>query len=310
MITSQSLPPGADAIPAMTTTAEREAYYLLARYATQPGSIVEMGAWLGASTAYIAAGIKDSGIARKLHVYDRWVWDPSHARKVKAWVKDHLGAGYRDGPMPDAATMFGTFKANLGPLLDLCEIHRGENSQVFWRSGPIALLVMDAPKRRREIARALGTFGPSIAAGCKMAWQDFAHFPSYEIVACLHRLSDWIAFDEGIAPGTTAVFTIKKPWPTSAVTEAAFSPSAWTHDEILSVWEVYARKLPEAMRARFRCGAALFLCDIGMPTEGRAVLRQILADSAPEVLPKWRYLAEHRSNLATRYAPLFEELPA
>lgn len=302
----ESLPQGADAIPAMTTTAEREAYYLLARYATAPGSIVEMGAWLGASTAYIAAGIKDSGIARKLHVYDRWVWDPSHTRKVKDWRKDHK----KSGDMPDANSMLGTFKANLGPLIDLVEIHRGEISQVFWRGGAIALLVFDAPKRRREISRALGTFGPSIAAGSKMAWQDFAHFPSYEIVACLHRLTGYIEFDEGIAPGTTAVFTVRKPWPTNAVSEAAFSPSAWTHDEILATWEAYARKLPEATRARFRCGAALFLCDIGMPTEGRAVLRQILKGSAPEVLPKWRYLAEHRSNLATRYAPLFEELPA
>jgi hypothetical protein len=212
--------------------------------------------------------------------------------------------------MPDANSMFGTFKANLGPLIDLCEIHRGEISHLIWRGGPIALLVMDAPKRRREISRVLSTFGPYIQPGAKMAWQDFAHFPSYEIVACLHRLSGYIEFDEGIAPGTTAVFTVRKPWPTSAVSEAALAQSTWTYDEILNVWENYARKLPEAMRARFRCGAALFMCDMGWPQEGRAVLRRLIADSAAEVLPKWRYLAEHRSNLASRYAPLFAELPA
>ena len=305
----ENLPTGADTIPAMTTTAEREAYYRLARDLKIKGSVIEMGAWLGASTAYIAAGIKDSGADRKLHVYDRWVWDPSHTRKVKDWRHHHRGDGYRDGPVPDANSMFATFKENLGPLIDLVDVHRGEISNVFWRAGPIALMIMDAPKRRREISRALTAFGHSIVPGARMAWQDFAHFPSYEIVACLHRLGDYITFDEGVAPGTTAIFTVRHTWPSSAVSEAAFAAAAWSPDEILTVWDSYARRLPEPMRARFRCGAALFLCDTGRAAEGRMALREILRTSADEVLPKWRYLKEHRSNLASRYAPLFDELP-
>lgn len=309
MIT-ESLPPGADGIPAMTTTAEREAYYRLARDLTVTGAVIEMGAWLGASTVYIAAGIKDSGASRTLHVYDRWAWDPSHTRKVKAWTKDHLGAGYRAGPIPDANSMFATFGANLGPLIELVDVHRGEITNVLWRGGPIAMMVMDAPKRRKEISRVLTALGPSVQPGAKMAWQDFAHFPSYEIVACLHRLQDYLTFDEGIAPGTTAIFTVKRPWPASAVYEAAFSAASWSGEEIKSAWEAWTRRLPAYQRPRFRCGAALFLCDIGHASAGRALLREILAECGAEVLPKWRYLREHRGNLASRYAPLFEEIPA
>jgi hypothetical protein len=39
-----------------------------------------------------------------------------------------------------------------------------------------------------------------------MAWQDFCHFPSYEIPACLYRLRDHLEFVEAVVPGTTLVF--------------------------------------------------------------------------------------------------------
>ena len=59
-------------IPAMTTDAERECYYRLAKDAAGKGAVVELGAWMGASTAYIAAGIRDSGVPVKVHVYDKF----------------------------------------------------------------------------------------------------------------------------------------------------------------------------------------------------------------------------------------------
>src|SRR5690606_34032410 len=63
---------GRPAIPAMTTDAERHRYYELAKAAAGKGAIIELGAWLGASTAYIAAGIRDSGVPAKVHVYDKF----------------------------------------------------------------------------------------------------------------------------------------------------------------------------------------------------------------------------------------------
>ena len=43
-------------IPAMTTEEERMLYYRLAKEGAPLGAVVEMGAWLGASSAFIAAG--------------------------------------------------------------------------------------------------------------------------------------------------------------------------------------------------------------------------------------------------------------
>src|SRR5687767_3336658 len=80
------LPP----IAAMTTDAERECYYRLTKEAAPKGAIVELGAWLGASTAYIAAGMRDS-TGGKVHVYDQFVSKPGHIGKVKAfYAKENI----------------------------------------------------------------------------------------------------------------------------------------------------------------------------------------------------------------------------
>lgn len=312
MDTPQKLPEGATTIPAMTTEAERLAYWRLAREQAQKGAVIELGAWLGASTVYIAAGVRDSGAREKVHVYDRFVWDPSHERKVIAWHKDHPSDGYRAGPMPNRATMLDTFKQNLGALLPFVEVNQAEIKSLKWRRGPVALLVCDAPKRVKEISSVLGELAPALVPGSRMAWQDFAHFPSYEIVACLTRLLDrgYVKFDEGVSPGTTAIFTVVKPWNPATVSESALALQTWNAGEVKAAWEAWVPRLPDPMRPRFRCGAAMFLCDIGAAGEGKKLLAGVLKQWPAEVLPKWRYLAEHRQNLAARYTPLFDVIEA
>ena len=63
---------GAREIPAMTTPAERLAYYELAVKAAPVGTVVELGTWLGAATVFLAAGLRDAGVKSRLHAYDRF----------------------------------------------------------------------------------------------------------------------------------------------------------------------------------------------------------------------------------------------
>src|SRR6185436_17601925 len=72
------LPESAQNIPAMTTLDERLAYYKMVKGCAGNGAIIELGTWLGAATAYIAAGIRDSGVGTRAQVYDRFRWDPAH----------------------------------------------------------------------------------------------------------------------------------------------------------------------------------------------------------------------------------------
>jgi hypothetical protein len=110
------------------------------------------------------------------------------------------------------------FKDNLGPLMEFVEPHQGKIEQMQWGKEPIALLVTDAPKRVPAISAVLTKLRTRLQPGAIMAWQDFCHFPSYEIPACLYRLRDHLEFVEGVVPGTTLVFRVKSQWNLAEVT--------------------------------------------------------------------------------------------
>ncbi len=283
------LHPSVQLIPAMTTDAERLCYYRLTKAQVHHGAIVELGAWLGASTAYIAAGIRDSGIRSLVHVYDRFVWKPSsHNRKAGGLVP---------------VSQLDAFTKHLGNLMRYVKVHQGELSRLKWKDGDVSLLICDAPKRIPEISTVLDAFA-GMKAGAVLVWQDFAYFPSYDIPAAMLRLQDHVEFLEAVYPGTTAVFRVTKPWTGKDVSFKALALNTWTAAEIESAWDEWSKKLPAPMRPRFLCGAAMFLCDIGETEKAVRRLSSILERDPSEVLPKWRYLITERKHLMERYTPL------
>ena len=281
----------------MTTDAEREFYYRIVSENAGKGAIVEFGAWLGASTAYIAAAIRDSGFATKAHVYDKFLSKPGHVQKVTAFYEQQ-GADIPTGPS------LQQFKDNLGPLLDYVEIHHGQIETMKWSGEPIAVLITDAPKRVPAISPVLTTLRTALQPGAIMAWQDFCHFPSYEIPACLYRLREHLEFVEAVVPGTTLAFRVKSQWTPAEVSLANLSLVRWTPKEIGEAWQYWSEFVPEEKAALFKCGRAMFLCDIGYPDEAKAVLAEAM--DAPEVIKKWRYLDDCRPDFVSRYAPLFK----
>jgi hypothetical protein len=290
------------AIPAMTTDAERECFYRLAKEGASKGEVVELGAWLGAGSAWIAAGVRDSGVPTKAKVYDRFEAKGNHAVKVDHWRKNHGVDQIARG------TPFEQFRANLGPLLQYVEPTRAEIGGIKWNGGPVSVLICDAPKRVREISAVLTTFRKALKPGSVMAWQDFCHFPSYEIPACLYRLRDHLEFVEAVVPGTTMVFRVTKPWGAFDVAAARLDTGAWTFDEIADAWSYWLGLVPPEKAALFSCGAAMFLCDIGLPNEAVLWLAGVYQSHSVAIVKKWRYLKEMRPDFLTRYAPLFAYL--
>jgi hypothetical protein len=290
-------PEGVSPIPAMTTDAERALYYRLAKEAPA-GAIVEFGAWLGASTSYIAAGIRDSGVDRKVQVYDKFVSKPGHARKVAAFYSK------QGGTIPIGPSL-EQFKANLGPLIEHVDVHKGQIEDIRWRDGPIALLITDAPKRVPQISPVLTELREALQPGAIMAWQDFCHFPSYEIPACLYRLRDHIEFVEAVVPGTTLVFRVRSQWDAEEVSLDALSLARWSAEEITSAWLYWLGDFVPAEKANlFRCGMAMFLCDTGHIEQAVWALEHVAG--SPDVVKKWDYLRKNRPDFVVRYSPLFK----
>jgi hypothetical protein len=136
----------------MTTDAERDCYYRLAKEAAPKGTIIELGAWMGASTAYIAAGIRDSGADRKALVFDKFQSKPGHIRKVKEFYSKR---GIDKAPV---GPCMETFMANLGGLMRYVEPRQGQIERTIalpWADNSVSLLVTDAPKRVPQISPVL-----------------------------------------------------------------------------------------------------------------------------------------------------------
>lgn len=286
----------------MTTDAERECYYRLTKEAADKGAVVELGAWMGASTAYIAAGIRDSG-GGKAYVYDQFISKAGHVEKVRAFYDKEGIDRVPVGPSLEV------FKSNLGPLIEYVEPHQGKIEQMAWGNEPIALLVTDAPKRVPAISAVLTKLRDALKPGAIMAWQDFCHFPSYEIPACLYRLRDHLEFVEAVVPGTTLVFRVKSQWNLAEVTPTALSLNRWTPEEIKAAWIYWNDVVPPEKFWLFQCGAAMFNCDIGEPDWAVSLLDNIWKDGGAEAITaKWSYLRTARPDFRTRYAPLFAYL--
>ncbi len=290
------LPESARAIPAMTTEAERLCYYRLARECATRGAVVELGAWLGAATAYLAAAVRDAGAPVKVQSYDRFVWKPaSHDAKA-------------GGPI--GMSQRAAFEQHLGPLLAHVDVHEGELKDLRWTGGPIGLLICDAPKRIKEISLVLTALAGAMRPGALMVWQDFAYFPSYDIPAAMMRLGDHVEFVEAAYPGTTAVFRVTKAWSAAEVSPEALSLQSWTVAEVEAAWLAWGHRLPEGMRPRFACGAAMFLCDLGATDRAVRHLTAIVKAWPADVLPKWQYLLKDRSKFIARYGPLVDVIRA
>jgi hypothetical protein len=284
----------------MTTDAERECYYRLVKENAHKGQVIELGAWMGASTAYIAAGVRDSGGSIKAQVYDQFISKAGHIGKVQAFYDKHGLDKVPVGPSLQA------FKDNLGPLLEYVTPHQGRIEQMTWNGEPISVLITDAPKRVPQISSVLTTLREGLRPGSIMAWQDFCHFPSYEIPACLYRIRDHIEFVEAVVPGTTLVFRVKSQWAAEEVSLDALALSRWTAEEIDDAWILWSQFVPLEKLALFRCGRAMFLCDTGRPDAALKVLGGLY--DIDSVVKKWRYLKGARPDFLKRYAPLFQYL--
>jgi len=292
------LPACAKDIPAMTTLAERVACYELALEHGTKGEIVELGTWLGAVTANLAAGLRDAGARRRLHAYDRFEWQPIHEHKA-------------GGPL-QKENMLEQFRANLGPLMHFVAPHAGEILAHSWNNGPISLLVCDAPKRTREIAATFERWGVHLMPGAMTAWQDFYYFPAYHLPAAFDTLETIgvVKFVTSVYPGTMAIFRIQRQPKAGEITEHILSTKGWGPVRIMRSWGKWRDRLPERARDRFMVGACMFLYDVGAVDQAQKLFRSLLASNPEPIVEKFRYFSEHAPRVKKQYPGMFREVEA
>src|SRR5665213_3410865 len=143
------------AIPTHMTTAERLAL-LQAALNLAPGfSIVEIGSYLGASTAFMAYAASSKGGV--VHAID-------------TWQNESMGGeGLRD--------TFAEFHANTRPFAHFIVPHRGRSTDVAKKEAPIAcdILFIDGDHHVDAVIADLQDWLPSLKPGGLLAMHDIDH---------------------------------------------------------------------------------------------------------------------------------------
>ena len=127
----------------------------LEHYAAEAGktSIVEVGSWLGAGTAYLATGAKRGG--GHVYAYDRFTANSSEIAKAKA-------AGWHiEG---DTLPVVRDSIRKLG-LSEYVTFYKGNIGKHAYKHGPIGVFVLDTCKRPKPFTKVMHHYMPHFIAG-------------------------------------------------------------------------------------------------------------------------------------------------
>jgi hypothetical protein len=130
--------------------------------------IVDVGPWLGSTTAYLAMGVVETGWKVPIHSYDRWTvyyGMSKNAFRQSKTIMPNVGESF-----------YKCWAANVADLGVEIIPHKGdvyETEELPDR--PIGLLVDDCTVGTLALDALFDRFGPLLAHGAKVIMMDFYH---------------------------------------------------------------------------------------------------------------------------------------
>ena len=281
-------------IPAMITPQERNYYHWLASsIGKDAGNIVELGVWLGASTAALSAGLD----GQTIHCFDQFDWE-----ELDNWKSGiHLSEG---------DDFSGIFLDNMKRVGANVRVTRANLYDFTWTDGDIDLIVIDLGKYANELAYALMVFGPRFVPGKTIiVLQDYQYFPGYQIALTIDAIRDsvnleHIVIDPDDRKHPNAVgFRVIRPIDALKLARLAFSLSVQSLETVQSTWARISDPLPEQVKARMAPGLALYLYDASHEDDAIEAILQTPMNAS--MVKRWKRLAQY-PYMTTRYPKLFE----
>ena len=286
-------------IPGMITDAEgRYLYWLASEVYEGRGAIHELGTWLGRSTSRLAAGLAAAHDDAQMNCFDHFRWSGG-----TNWdQKTHTVHARNEDFMPE-------FLANLGPYAARIRPVRTKISEISLPDEAVEIMVLDAPKRLRDISASLTQIaGRTIPSTTILAWQDFMHGASFEIPATLYALRDKLSPIHSITTGCMLAFRVTDGWRAEEVSVHALDFSHWSSAECVAVWEYWLPAVSPSQQPAFRIGLAMLLHDLGhaeAANEETVRLARTHGAALAAKMAKWG-----EGSLRARYAPVFAAFEA
>jgi predicted O-methyltransferase YrrM len=166
---------------------ERKLLYQLARHIyTGEGAVVELGAFCGASTCCLAAGLRDNPRAtgHRVHSYDRFIADEPY---LVDFIRAQFGEALEMGQ-----SFAAIFRRATAEFADLIEVHVGDLLEQSWApDAPIEILFVDVAKTLALSGKVLTEFFTHLTPGKSIViHQDFYHPTAFYLPVVMDFLSD------------------------------------------------------------------------------------------------------------------------
>jgi len=161
------------ALEGLITPDVGEHLHLLASKIPADQHVVEIGAWKGKSSCYLAAG-RRAGAGGRVFSVDPWSAD------VQEWSRYHPSATLGEWAAQVDAAGYG----------DVVTPMRGRSTDVApeWRHGPIGLLYIDGDHAREAVLADFAAWRPHLAATAVVVFDDYGVSHNPDVAPVVHEL--------------------------------------------------------------------------------------------------------------------------
>ena len=184
--------------PAMLTLDDKQVYYQCARDRDRfDGTIVDLGVFVGGSTACLVQGTLDNSNGHKaerplVRAYDRFEAEWSSVEPLKYIAPSgafKMGSDFRF-----------VFERQLGSYLQYVNVKHGDAMTATYDEGrPIDILGVDICKNRALCARVTSQFFPHLRVGSLVLQQDYIHPWLPDLYVAMGYFAD--KFESNCSPG-------------------------------------------------------------------------------------------------------------
>ncbi|AGB74961.1 MULTISPECIES: class I SAM-dependent methyltransferase [Rhizobium] len=181
---SFSMPEELSRVPTMLTVEEtRMLAWVSENWSSGIGAVIDLGSFLGGSTAHLAYGLNRSQPGRIVHAFDQFTIGDEWKQ---AFLYDR---GYPELIGNDMLALFKQFVEKFGDVVT----HRGQIEDAEWTEGPIEILFVDICKSWEATRHVMRQFYPSLLPNESLViHQDFQHFQQPWVVATTQYLKDYL----------------------------------------------------------------------------------------------------------------------
>jgi hypothetical protein len=163
------------------------------------GAVVDLGPWLGSSSAALAEGLRRQGSTARVQSYDLFKWDREYMSAIAA---EDLEPGDDFRPL---------FMREVGEYASMIDAHKEDVSRMRWSGGPIEILFVDVAKTWDLTNAVFRGFGHALVPGrSRVVLQDFRHHSTHWLPLVFDSRPDLWTEAEAVEDGWTVTFIPQK----------------------------------------------------------------------------------------------------